>query len=84
MIIYALLLWTFVNAQFAWAFFLVGFVGTLFISIMAILESYKQLPVAKIFDVVFPYFVIQMTIGRLTWRLFGIYSVITFIIIYYF
>lgn len=84
MIIYALLLWAFINAEFAWTFFFVGLTGTLIISIAGILESYKHMPVSKICDIILPYFLIQTTFGQLTWRLCGIYSAITFIITYYF
>lgn len=36
MIIYALLFWAIVNAEFAWAFFLVGLVGSFILSIITI------------------------------------------------
>lgn len=36
MIIYALLFWAIVNAEFAWTFFLVGLVGSFILSIITI------------------------------------------------
>ncbi|MDW3024850.1 MAG: hypothetical protein R8N50_04170 [Alphaproteobacteria bacterium] len=84
MIIYALLFWAIVNAEFAWTFFLVGLTGTLIISVGGILESYKHMPVSKIFDIILPYFLIQITFGHLTWRLLGFYILITAVIIHIF